>query len=99
MRKDLEDMIRLLRESGRGYRMIAYELGLARGEVRAFCRANGLAGDVALSKENMGEWYAQHGRCMVCGKQLSRAGKGRRRRFCSGKCRTEYWREKHEEQE
>ena len=99
MRKDQEDMIRLLRESGRGYRMIAYELGLPRGEVRAFCRANGLAGDPSLAKENMSEWYIQHGRCAVCGKQLTHSAVGRHRRFCSGRCRTEYWREKHEKQD
>ena len=91
-----KDMVRLLRKSGYGYRTIAYELGIRRSEVRDFCRVEGLTGDSVIVRLNMSEWYAQHGRCMVCGKPLNHTGYGRKARFCSGKCRTKYWRGKHE---
>ena len=98
MREDQKEMVRLLRKSGRGYRTIAYELGLPRVEVRDFCRAEGLTGDPVLVKQNLSEYYTQHGRCMVCGKPLNHTGRGRKRQFCSGRCRTEYWRGKHDQQ-
>ena len=94
-----KDMIRLLRKSGYGYRTIAYELGVHRSEVRDFCRMEGLTGDPVMVRQNMSEWYAQHGRCMVCGKPLSHKEHGRKRRFCSGQCRTKYWRGKHESEQ
>ena len=50
-------------------------------------------------KLNLPIWYENNDRCIICGEKLSRKQRGRKKRFCSGKCRTKYYRAKKQEEE
>lgn len=84
--------VREMRYSGLGYKKIAAELNLSRDEVKQFCAENGLRGPAELVPLNLSVWYENIGRCRTCGKNLEQKRYGRKRHFCSGKCRTAYCR-------
>ena len=86
MTKEQREQIVDLRKKGYGYRLIGQTLGLSRDTVRYFCKANGMAGiaeNVLISDGAI---------CPCCGGEILQAGgKGRRKKFCSEKCRREWW--------
>lgn len=85
--------IRAMRMQGFGYCAIAKELGLKENNVQSFCKYNGLSGDPSLISVNYMIWCEQHNRCLTCGIRLTQPRTGRRKKFCSGRCRTRYCRE------
>ena len=85
--------IRTMRMQGIGYHAIAKELCLKENQVQLFCKAHGLAGDNNLVRLNYPIWCQQNNRCPVCGAKISQPETGRRKKFCSGRCRTRYCRE------
>lgn len=86
MTKEQREQIVDLRKKGYGYRMIGQMLGLNRDTVRYFCKSNGIGG----AAENI--LIADGATCPCCGGAISQTvGKGRRKKFCSEKCRREWW--------
>ena len=79
-----KEQVRAMRMQGIGYRLIAKSLGLKINQVQLFCKAHGLAGNRELARLN----------CPVCGAKVTQPETGRRKRFCSGRCRTRYYRMK-----
>lgn len=92
VKQEQKELIRSLRLLGWGYKRIARELKLNRNEVQLFCTTNGLGGPGKFVKLNMPIWNEQNNRCVICGEKLSQKPHGRKRRFCSGKCRTRFYR-------
>lgn len=94
MTEKLKSAIREYRLQGIGYGRIAFALGLKETAVRAYCKSHGLSGDVSLVKRNYAIWCELNNCCPVCGTVLPQNNHGRRRKFCSGRCRVRYCREK-----
>ena len=83
--------IREMREQGIGYQSIALMVGLSRDIVRNFCKSRGLAGYGKAIKKNLQEQVMLGKCCLYCGKDIRQADTGRPRKFCSEKCRREWW--------
>ena len=83
--------VKEMRLNGMGYRAIAEALGLSRDIVRNHCNAKGMGGYVAATVENLKEREGQGGICICCGKEMQQEGTGRPRKFCSEKCRRQWW--------
>lgn len=83
---DQARQIEFLRKSGIGYRQIASELSLSRDAVRYYCKAHELAGNATETHGNVKGVL-----CLQCGKMLNQPQTGRRRLFCSDKCRFKWW--------
>lgn len=83
--------IRELRLKGTGYRVIASVVGLSRDVVRNYCKGHGLDGFASVLTLNMKEQMDMGHACLCCGKELKQPATGRRRKFCSEKCRREWW--------
>ena len=99
MKQEQKELIRSLRLQGWGYKRIAKELRLNRNQVQLYCKTHGLGGTGEFVKLNMPIWYEQNGRCIICGEKLDRKDRGRKKRFCAGKCRTKHYRMRKEEAE
>lgn len=99
MTDEQKEKIRSMRIQGIGYRLIAKELCLKENQVQLFCKTNGLAGSADLTRLNYPIWCFQNNRCLVCGAKLKQAKCGRKKKFCSGRCRTRYFRENNETEE
>ena len=91
MTQDQADMIRELRIKGEGYRSIASQVGLSRDIVRNYCKGHGLDGYANVLAMNIREQIQLGRACLWCGKELEQPYTGRRRKFCSEKCRREWW--------
>ncbi|MBP3805405.1 MAG: hypothetical protein J6I76_16220 [Oribacterium sp.] len=89
-----KELIRAMRLQGIGYRAIARSLRLRLNKVELYCKTHGLAGDGWLVRLNYPVWCENNDRCPVCGKKLEQSGRGRKKKFCSGKCRTAWCRMK-----
>ncbi len=77
------DAIERMRQSGLSYQQIADNLSIRKEAVRSFCRTHGIAPSEDTTDRPV---------CPVCGRPLKQPEeKGRRRRFCSDGCRTEWW--------
>ncbi|MEY8354900.1 RNA polymerase subunit sigma-70 [Lachnospiraceae bacterium 54-53] len=83
--------IKELRMKGAGYRSIASILGLSRDIVRNYCKANGMEGFAQATVQNLKERLAEGKACVCCGKEIIQPESGRPRRFCSDKCRRQWW--------
>lgn len=83
--------IRELRMKGVGYRAIASVVGLSRDIVRNYCKSHGLDGYAAELTVNIKEQMQQGKACLCCGKDIKQPGTGRKRKFCSEKCRRGWW--------
>ena len=94
-----KELIRSLRLQGWGYKRIAKELRLNRNQVQLYCKTHGFAGAGEFVKLNLPIWYEQNDRCIICGEMLDRKRRGRTKRFCSGRCRTKYYRMRKAEEE
>ena len=94
-----KELIRAMRLQGIGYRAIARSLHLRLNKVELYCKTHGLAGDGWLVRKNYPVWCGNNDRCPVCGKKLEQSGRGRKKKFCSGKCRTAWCRMKQAEAE
>lgn len=83
--------IRELRMRGVGYKAIASVVGLSRDVVRNYCKSHGLEGYATELTVNMKEQMQQGKACLCCGKDIEQPETGRKRKFCSDKCRREWW--------
>ena len=79
---EMKILVLKLREQGLGYKRISAETGLTLGAVRNTCR---MAEKNVTSNENV---------CLCCGKKLTASeGRGRTKKFCSDRCRNQFWRQ------
>lgn len=86
MTYEQQEQIIDLRKKGYGYRLIGQMLGINRDMVRYFCKSNGMAGITEDVPMPDGE------ACPCCGGAIQQtAATGRRKKFCSEKCRREWW--------
>lgn len=89
--------VKELRLKGMGYRAVAEALGLSRDIVRNYCKTNGLGGYAAAAMRNVQEREADGNICLCCGRELIQQENGRPRKFCSEKCRRQWWKTHPEE--
>ncbi len=97
MTDEQKNAIRAMRLKGYGYKVIGKALEIAENRVQLYCKSHGLAGSAELIRLNYPIWCQKNSRCMNCGKKITQPKTGRRKKFCSGRCRTRYCREKMEE--
>ncbi len=97
MTDEQKNAIRAMRLKGYGYKAIGKALDLNENRVQLYCKSHGLAGSAELIKLNYPIWCEQNGRCPICGAKVMQPRTGRKKRFCSGRCRIKYCREKKEE--
>ncbi|MCE5344507.1 MAG: RNA polymerase subunit sigma-70 [Eubacteriales bacterium] len=84
--KDMEKRtITRLREGGKSYAEIAENLHLSVNTVKSFCLRGGVKTLQALRKE------ADPSRCMQCHKPIEQQTGHKRKRFCSDRCRLQWW--------
>ena len=80
-----KEAITRFRENGRSYQEIADNLNINKDAVRSFCRTHHIAPKMDI--KNRPEKV-----CQACGKIIhDKPGRGRKRRFCSDKCRSIWW--------
>jgi hypothetical protein len=91
MTREQETLIRQLRMKGTGYKAIATQVGLSRDIVRNFCRSNQMGGFGEATKLNLKEQMGDGKACVYCGKEIKQPSTGRPKRFCSDKCRRQWW--------
>lgn len=74
--------IKTLRTGGKGCSEIAKLVGLSVASVKMYCSRNGIKPPESK----------QVSKCLNCGASLSMRDRGRKRLFCSDRCRVNYWR-------
>lgn len=72
------------RKAGMGYKQIAKELDLSANSVKSYCRRNGLNNE-ALEQSLL------ETACETCGKSIEQKKGKKKKRFCSDKCRNQWW--------
>ena len=82
-----------LRKNGAGYKAIATEVGMSRDAVRSFCKNRNLSGFGVAAVMNINEQTENGNICPNCCKPIAQPHKGRRKKFCSEKCRRDWWKE------
>lgn len=77
-----------LRNHGLGYTTIASRLGLTKDCVRSYCRTHGLTGKRSSThiQQDLDENF-----CRTCGRLLEHTAGKRRKKFCSNRCRMDWW--------
>lgn len=78
-----------LRKSGVGYGKIAQTLGVPINTVKSFCRRN-VAAEVTVTKPSM-IFSGEITTCENCGREIRQVAKQKKKRFCSDKCRNNWW--------
>ena len=79
-----KEKIRYWRGEGLGYKAVAAKTGLTENAVKGFCKRSGLDGEASP---------ANHTACRQCGKPFQRKPGAEKKRFCSGPCRSAWWRQ------
>lgn len=73
-----KEKIKELRVDGLGYKKIASELNISVNTVKSYCQRNGLSGE-------------SNNRCRNCGVVVEQNPKRKKKKFCSDKCRLDWW--------
>ncbi len=90
MTENQRNLILRLRKDGEGYKTIANTVGLSRDRVRSFCKSKNIAGFGAAATLNIEEQATDGSICPNCYAPIVQSTKGRRKKFCSEKCRREW---------
>lgn len=77
-------LIEAYRRNGVGYKQIAKELELSPNSVKSYCRRNNLSNE-ALKQND------EESSCEQCSKIIQQIKGRKRKRFCSDKCRNQWW--------
>lgn len=80
MTDDEKRRIIVLRRGGIGYGKIAQQTGVSVNTVKSFCRRSNLT--VSTDGKSV---------CECCGKQIEQVPGRKQKRFCSDKCRNQWW--------
>ena len=83
-----KERITALRNNGSGYTGIAKAVGLSKDSVKAYCRVHNLSGVMA---KNNARVEANQEFCLNCGKPLQQKPGRKMAKFCSDKCRQQWW--------
>ena len=83
MTTDEKNSVDRLHLQGIGYRKIAAELGISQNTVKSYLKRN----TKPRSKKEVS------GVCKQCGKSIEQRPHKRKKTFCSGSCRSRWWRE------
>ena len=78
MKAEIRNQLKQMRKDGYGYKRIAKELGLTLSVVRYACSK--------MSEEDLLE-----SRCEKCGLEIKSIKGKKKKRFCSDKCRWQWW--------
>ena len=78
MKTEIKDQIKQMRIEGKGYKKIAKELSLTPSAVRYACHK--------MSDEEL-----LHGKCDNCGIKIKSIKGKKKKRFCSDRCRWDWW--------
>lgn len=84
MTDEQKELIEAYRRKGMGYKQIAKELEMSPNSVKSYCRRNNLSNEAL--KQNNGESF-----CEQCGKSIQQIKGRKRKRFCTDKCRNQWW--------
>lgn len=79
-----KEQIALLRSQGESYARIADSMGLSENTVKSYCRRNGIT-PLTTQESDPGTV------CDQCGQPLVHTPGTRKKRFCSNKCRMQWW--------
>lgn len=85
-----KEEIIVLRKDGIGYMKIAQKLGISQNTVKSYCRRNGLSKpeDIAMATPVKADAESF---CLQCGVPVSQTQGRKQKRFCSDKCRMNWW--------
>ena len=97
MTEEQKRQIVKMRKDGDGYKTIATAVGLSRDAVRTFCKKRHMAGFGEAFVLNDKEKADEYKRCLNCYGYIRQPKKGRHKKFCSEKCRREWWKTHPEE--
>ena len=76
-------MVLSLRKQGLGYKRISDRLGVSINTIKSFCRrASQINDEPVLSDQSV---------CQNCGARIEQIPGRKRKKFCSDRCRTEWW--------
>lgn len=78
-----------LRKQGCGYKKISIETGIPLNTIKTYCRRH-LKGYTTVKE------LTENGMCPECGTALIHISGHRAKKFCSDKCRMDYWKEHQE---
>ena len=87
MKRTEKENITKLRNAGCGYTTIANELNISINTIKSFCKANNLGG-VKAKKNNQKKNISF---CLNCGKELEHTHGKKKKKYCSDKCRYQWW--------
>lgn len=80
------DTIKKMREDGNSYKAIALFLSIPKSTVQSYCRRNKIKVNYK-NKENSDLYL----KCLYCKKELEQKSKLKPKKFCSDKCRHQWW--------
>lgn len=86
-----------LRMKGVGYKSIGTVVGLSRDIVRNYCKSHNLTGYASALTKNIKMKMESGDACLYCGGDVVKSKTGRPKKFCSDKCRREWWKAHPEE--
>lgn len=85
------EQIKELRKQGKGYKAIGALLGLSRDIVRNYCKKYSLDGYATVVAKNIQVDIEKGIACLQCNEPITQTFGVRPRKFCSDKCRREWW--------
>lgn len=77
-----------LRGKGKSYAAIADTLGISENTIKSYCRRNILSAGCTIAQPETAEAADV---CLNCGRSLIHTPGLKRKRFCSDKCRSAWW--------
>lgn len=86
-----------MRLKGNGYKSIGSVVGLSRDIVRNYCKSHDLTGYASALTKNVQMRIERGEACLYCGGAVEQPRTGRPKKFCSERCRREWWKQHPEE--
>jgi endogenous inhibitor of DNA gyrase (YacG/DUF329 family) len=86
-----KEMINGMRSEGHSYSQIAVYLDISENTVKSFCRRNNLQSKALVVSFKEDITKVDNVACKNCGKPLKQKPKQKQKKFCSDKCRFEWW--------
>ncbi len=90
MTKEEKKQVEKHRNNGLSYAQISRMLEVSENTIKSYCRRSGLIGD---RKSNKPIVEQTHNQCKNCGDKLLQGTRGKPKKFCSEKCRRNWWKE------
>lgn len=83
MKLEEKEKIKILREKGLGYTAIAKEINISVNTIKSYCKRHGLGGIKTCDEDTS--------LCEYCDKPVIQKPRRKKKRFCSDKCRNNWW--------